>query len=77
MLGLYCFTLPHTPPPAKGTKASLGELLGADALVLFKNSSFSIFILSSFLICIPLAFYYAAHGEVRAAERASKTWPPR
>ena len=64
LMGLYCFTLPHTPPPAKGTKASLGELLGADALVLFKNSSFRIFILSSFLICIPLAFYY------QLAERA-------
>ena len=58
LLGLYCFTLPHTPPPARGQKASLGKLLGADALVLFKNRSFSIFILSSFLICIPLAFYY-------------------
>ncbi|MEZ5393148.1 MAG: MFS transporter [Bryobacterales bacterium] len=57
-LGIYCFTLPHTPPPAKGQKASVGELLGADALVLFKNRSFTVFVLSSFLICIPLAFYY-------------------
>ncbi len=57
-LGLYCFTLPHTPPPARGQKVSVGELFGADALVLFKNRSFAIFILSSFLICIPLAFYY-------------------
>jgi nucleoside transporter len=57
-LGLYCFTLPHTPPPARGQKVSVGELFGADALVLFRNRSFAIFILSSFLICIPLAFYY-------------------
>ncbi len=57
-LGLYCITLPHTPPPARGQKVSVGELFGADALVLFKNRSFAIFILSSFLICIPLAFYY-------------------
>lgn len=64
LMGLYCFTLPHTPPPAKGSKASIGELLGADALVLFKNASFRVFILSSFLICIPLAFYY------QLAERA-------
>ncbi|MCB9384617.1 MAG: MFS transporter [Bryobacterales bacterium] len=58
LLGLYCFSLPHTPPPAKGQKATVGELLGADALVLFKNRSFTVFVLSSFLICIPLAFYY-------------------
>ncbi len=58
MQGFYCFTLPHTPPPAKGQKPTIGELFGADALVLFKNRSFTIFILASFLICIPLAFYY-------------------
>jgi len=58
VLGLYCLTLPHTPPPARGQQVSVGRLLGADALVLFKSRSFSIFILSSFLICIPLAFYY-------------------
>ena len=57
-MGLYCLTLPHTPPPAKGQKASVRELMGADALVLFKNRSFTVFILASFLICIPLAFYY-------------------
>ena len=58
LLGLYCFTLPHTPPPAAGQEVSVAKLMGADALVLFKNRSFLIFIVSSFLICIPLAFYY-------------------
>lgn len=63
-LGLYSFTLPHTPPPLKGKKASAGEIVGLDALVLLKNRSYLIFLISSFLICIPLAFYY------QLAERA-------
>ncbi len=58
LLGLYSFTLPHVPPPAKGQAVSFKQILGLDALVLFKNRSFAVFIASSFLICIPLAFYY-------------------
>lgn len=57
-LGLYSFTLPHTPPPAAGKEVSLREVFGIDALVLLKRPSFFVFMLSSFLICIPLAFYY-------------------
>ena len=57
-LGLYSLTLPHTPPPAAGKAVSIGELFGIDALVMLKQPSFLIFMISSFLICIPLAFYY-------------------
>jgi nucleoside transporter len=67
-LGLYSFTLPHVPPPAKGQAVSFKQILGLDALVLFKNRSFAVFIISSFLICIPLAFYYQlAERTVTAA----------
>ncbi|MEE9368001.1 MAG: nucleoside permease [Pontiella sp.] len=59
LLGLYCFSLPHTPPPAKGKKVSARDLLCLDALALLKKPSFLIFIISSMLICIPLAAYYA------------------
>jgi nucleoside transporter len=56
-LGIYAFTLPHTPPTAT-EPASVRKLLGLDALVLLKDRSYGIFMLCSFLICIPLAFYY-------------------
>lgn len=59
LLGVFSFFLPHTPPPAKGKKITLGEIVGVDALALLKQPSFAVFILSSFLICIPLAAYYA------------------
>jgi len=40
LLGLYSFTLPHVPPK-KEKKANLKELIGLDALSLFKNRSFA------------------------------------
>ncbi|MDE0104448.1 MAG: MFS transporter [Bryobacterales bacterium] len=58
LMGLYCLTLPHTPPPSKGKRTTLRELAGADALELLRKPSFAIFMLSTFLICIPLAFYF-------------------
>ncbi len=58
-LGMYSFSLPHTPAPSAGKKASARDILGLDSLALMKQPSFAIFILSSFLICIPLAAYYA------------------
>ena len=57
-LGLYSFTLPATPPAARGSQVKLGELIGLDALKLLKDRNFALFFVSSILICIPLAFYY-------------------
>ena len=58
LLGIFSFFLPNTPPPKKGTKTSVGEILGLDALKLLKDRNFAVFFFSSLLICIPLAFYY-------------------
>jgi len=59
LLGVLSFFLPHTPPKAKGTKTTFAQVLGADAFVLFKDRSFTIFFIASILICIPLSFYYS------------------
>jgi nucleoside transporter len=57
-LGLFCFWLPHTPPQKKA-RVSLSDVLGLDALILVRERSFAIFVIGSFLICVPLQFYYA------------------
>ena len=58
LLGLLSFALPNTPPKAKGEKVNALSILGTDAFVLFKTTSFFIFFISAILICIPLSFYY-------------------
>lgn len=75
-IALYSFTLPNTPPKGDAGPVSAGKLLGLDALKLFKDRSFAVFMICSFLICIPLSFYFTWTGaflsEMNVADYASK-----
>ncbi|MEZ6129105.1 MAG: nucleoside permease [Planctomycetaceae bacterium] len=58
LLGLFCFALPHTPPPLKGQPMDLRSLFMVDAFKLLGDFNFLIFAVCSTLICVPLAYYY-------------------
>ncbi|MGE3109374.1 MAG: MFS transporter [Phycisphaerales bacterium] len=59
LLGLFSFFLPHTPAPGAGKHTSIRQILGLDSLKLLAQPSYLVFAVCSFLVCIPLAGYYA------------------
>ena len=58
LMAIYSLTLPHTPPLRSAHGFKLSNIFPPEAFTLFKDRNFSVFVLASFLICIPLQFYY-------------------
>ena len=59
VMGLYCLTLPHTPPITQVGRVTVQSIFPLEAVKLLGERSMAVFAIASFLICIPLQFYYA------------------
>jgi nucleoside transporter len=70
-LGLYCLTLPHTPPRPKEAG---GDVLGLGAIGLLRETSFALFVACSFFVCVAFAFYMSfANAYLTETDRPSPT----
>jgi nucleoside transporter len=59
LMAVYSLTLPNTPPLMRAVKFRVQDLFPVEVRRLFREPSFAIFAAASFLICVPLQFYYA------------------
>lgn len=66
VLGIFSFFLPDTPPRGQAG-SGIRQILGLDALTLFKDRSYATFFVGAILLCIPLSFYYAFTGDYLVA----------
>ncbi len=57
--GIYCFTLPNTPPKLNKHNTLFQNLMSDEMKLLLKEKNFIILIASIGLICIPSSFYYS------------------
>lgn len=76
VMAVYCLFLPHTPPLSAGQKITISDVFCLKALKLLKDPAFTVFVACSFLVCIPLAFYYQSAngflGELGIKNAAAK-----
>jgi nucleoside transporter len=59
LMAVRCLTLPDMPPLRPSSGFKLRDVFPVQAFSLFKDRAFTVFALASFLVCIPLQFYYA------------------
>ena len=59
---VLAFTIPNTPPPAKGQPASITDALGLKAFSLMKDCRFALFIIISTLVMVPFSIYWSYGG---------------
>ncbi|UQN30440.1 MFS transporter [Brachybacterium kimchii] len=55
--GIYAFSLPSTPAPAKGVRFTIGDIVGARAFKLLKSRNFLTLIICAVLTAIALGVY--------------------
>jgi len=58
-MAIYSLTLPHTPPITQPGPVTVASVFPVEAVKLLADPSMAVFAIASFLICIPLQFYYA------------------
>ena len=58
LLGLYCFTLPKTPPPSRGERTSWRQISGLDALKQVRSKPLIVFLISATLAYIGFGTYF-------------------
>jgi nucleoside transporter len=57
LLGLYAFTLPATPPRARGQVVSVSAMFGLDVILRHREAAFWIFIACTLALMVPRSFY--------------------
>jgi len=77
VMAAYCLTLPDTRPLARAAPSDdSSSSFSTAALALFRGRSMAAFAIASFLICVPLQFYYAFTNlflnEIGVANAAAK-----
>ena len=60
---LLNLTLPNTPPPGKGQKASVADALGLRAIGLLKDLNFALFLLIGLLVMTPFTLYFSLGSQ--------------